>query len=410
MTTRKIDIDVKFKTPEAAALGFGLLYHAAGFVQSGCRQQLNAGMADEATAENFIAHALRDEQAREAAIGLAGRIMEDSLRSLADGLDLGEPTTLPVDREPAQIVRDGLVELLDARFVPILEQVRTWPMDLLESAAAWILAAHEARRSGQPEPSLPREINTALAQTSQHVILAQQPSDFAPSDEELAMLLGVSADEIKARKEYDRVANLKLGLEAVGRDGTLSFQRREDIGEIVPSTVHAIVDGGESKPIEFVGTFEPAAIAQFTATGNERIRFVVDGVTMWATEVTIERFEIPPTIDADDFTEDDGAIEFYADGEYNTTTVERLRLRIEPRDLQGDEEPDEAGGLYDFTLYADGELHDGCSSLAEVGNSYPNVAPTLDDWKAGRTVPFAVVVTAARKLAGLTEPLSEENP
>jgi hypothetical protein len=111
-------------------------------------------------------------------------------------------------------------------------------------------------------------------------------------------------------------------------------------------------------------------------------------------------------IGPDDFTEDDDAIEFYADGEYGTTTVERLTLSIEQRAF--DDDDDEGEELIDFTLRADGELHDGHSTLASIARSYPNVAPTLDSWKAGRTVPFAVVVTAARILAGLAEPLPEE--
>jgi hypothetical protein len=180
-----------------------------------------------------------------------------------------------------------------------------------------------------------------------------------------------------------------LGLEPVFEDGNLRYEPARASGP---------------------GAQRKGNLSHYQSNGEQRVRLVVDGVTMWASTVTIERIETPPTIGPDDFTENRGSIEFYADGEYNTTTVERLRLRIEPRDLQSDEDPDDAGGLYDFTLYADGELHDGCSSLTEIANSYPNVAPTLDDWKAGRTVPFAVVVTAARKLAGLTEPLPEENP
>jgi hypothetical protein len=113
-----------------------------------------------------------------------------------------------------------------------------------------------------------------------------------------------------------------------------------------------------------------------------------------------------PAIGPDDFTEDDDAIEFYADGEYGTTTVERLTLRIEPRAF--DEDDEDAEDLLDFTLRADGELHDGHSTLAGIARSYPNVAPTLEAWKAGHTVPFAVMLTAARMLAGLTEPLPEE--
>lgn len=113
-----------------------------------------------------------------------------------------------------------------------------------------------------------------------------------------------------------------------------------------------------------------------------------------------------PAIGPDDFTENDDAIEFYADGEYGTTTVERLTLRIEPRTF--DEDDEDAEDLIDFTLRADGELHDGHSTLAGIARSYPNVAPTIEAWKAGHTVPFAVVLTAARKLAGLTEPLPEE--
>lgn len=117
----------------------------------------------------------------------------------------------------------------------------------------------------------------------------------------------------------------------------------------------------------------------------------------------------PPAIADDDFTEDDGAVEFYADGEYGTTTVERLTLRIEPRTFdEDDEDAEDAEDLYDFTLRADGELHDGHTTLGGVARSYPNVAPTLDDWKVGRTAPFAVALTAARKLAGMTEPLPEE--
>lgn len=129
-----------------------------------------------------------------------------------------------------------------------------------------------------------------------------------------------------------------------------------------------------------------------------------------------------PAIGPDDFTENgnpyaripalwlsyDEAIEFYADGEYGTTTVERLTLRIEPRAF--DEDDEDAEDLIDFTLRADGELHDGHSTLAGIARSYPNVAPTLEAWKAGHTVPFAVMLTAARKLAGLTDPLPEEEP
>ena len=83
-----------------------------------------------------------------------------------------------------------------------------------------------------------------------------------------------------------------------------------------------------------------------------------------------------------------------------------LTLRIEARPFN--EEDEDAEDLYDFTLRADGELHDGHSTLAEVARSYPDVSPSIEAWKAGRTVPFAVMLTAARKLAGLAEPLPEE--
>ena len=368
--TTKINIDVKFKTPEAAALGFGLLYHAAGVVQSGCRGQLVVGMTDEATADNFIAHALRDDRASEAAIGLAGRIMEDSLRALADGLELGEETSpIVLDREPAQIVRDGLVEILDRDWHPSLDLVRSWSMEMLESTSAWILALHEERRHGRPNPVMPKALAVALSYDT----------------------------GMEERREF--------GVEA-GGPGDNELDSDEDEAERM-CTGCGVVDDEPCRQDCPTQTL-PAAIATYEATGEQRVRIVVDGVTMWASTVIIERVETPPAIGPDDFTEDRDAIEFYADGEYNTTTVERLRLRIEPRDLRSDEDPDDAGGLYDFTLYADGELHDGCSSLTEVANSYPNVAPTFDDWKAGRTVPFAVVVTAARKLAGLTAPLPEE--
>jgi len=410
--TTKINIDVKFKTPEAAALGFGLLYHAAGIVQSGCRRQLNEGMADEAVADGFIAHALRDEQARAAATGLAGRIMQDSLRALADGLDVGEEAQpIALDREPAQIVRYGLVGLLAEQWVPAVEILRGWSADLLESAAAWVMSVHDARRTGQVDPLLPRALVIEIERG------LPQPTVPEPTDEQMADLLGVSVDVVKASNERNRAANRRLaselGLEAVWCDGKLTFQPRAAVGEIELSadeigpeedeaermcTGCGVVDDEPCRQ-DCPAQTSPAAIATYEATGEQRVRIVVDGVTMWASAVTIERIETPPAIGPDDFTEDDGAIEFYADGEYNTTTVERLRLRIESRD--------EGGGV-DFTLYADGELHDGCSSLTEVANSYPNVAPTIDAWKAGRTVSFAVVVTAARKLAGLTEPLPEE--
>jgi len=556
MTTR-INIDVKFKTPEAAALGFGLLYHAAGIVQSGCRRQLNEGMADEAVADNFIAHALRDDRAREAAIGLAGRIMEDSLRALANGLELGEETPpIVLDREPAQIVRDGLVGLLAEHWVPAVEILRGWSADLLESAAAWVMSVHDARRTGQADPLLPRALVVEIERG------LPQPIVPEPTDEQMADLLGVPVDVVEASNARNLAANRRLaselGLEAVWCDGKLTFQPRAGVdylkdtgrmnarGELVrpapppvldnegrevllnlrlvraasdsqeheeytvyrvldmydgrlvgessasgspieairdladhcdwehrgnnepsgavghieipqhraelwarggavntwgartdalaelhacaellgvearegcvldelrarvPSTVQVVVEGGDSKPLEFTGTFEPAAIATYEATGEQRVRLVVDGVTMWASTVTVERFEIPPAIDPDDFTEDDDAIEFYADGEYGVTTVERLTLRIEARPFN--EEDEDAEDLYDFTLRADGELHDGHSTLAEVARSYPDVSPSIEAWKTGRTVPFAVVVTAARKLAGLTEPLPEENP
>lgn len=404
MTTR-INIDVKFKTHEAAALGFGLLYHAAGVVQSGCRGQLVVGMTDEATADNFIAHALRDDRAREAAIGLAGRIMEDSLRALADGLELGEETPpIVLDREPAQIVRDGLVGLLAEHWVPAVEILRGWSADLLESAAAWVMSVHDARRTGQADPLLPRALVVEIERG------LPQPIVPEPTDEQMADLLEASdARNLAANR---RLAS-ELGLEAVWRDGTLTFQPRADVGEIVLSADEIGPDEDEvERMCTGCGVVDdepcrqdcpaqtlPAAIATYEATGEQRVRIVVDGVTMWASTVTVERVETPPAIGPESFKEASraghGSIEFYADGEYDRTTVERLRLRIEPDSM--------------FVLMADGELHDGHSSLAEVANGYPNVAPTLEDWKAGRTVPFAVVVTAARKLAGLTEPLPEEN-
>ena len=114
-----------------------------------------------------------------------------------------------------------------------------------------------------------------------------------------------------------------------------------------------------------------------------------------------------PAIGPDDFSEDDDAIEFYADGEHGVTTVKRLTLRIEPMSSISEFGARRETWI-DFTLRADGDLHDGHSTIAAIARSYPNVAPTLDDWKAGRTAPFAVALTAARKLAGLTEPLPEE--
>lgn len=198
--TTKINIDVKFKTPEAAALGFGLLYHAAGIVQSGCRRQLNEGMADEAVADGFIAHALRDEQARAAATGLAGRIMQDSLRALADGLDVGEEATpIALDREPAQIVRDGLVGLLAEQWVPAVEVLRGWSADLLESAAAWVMSVHDARRTGQADPLLPRTLVVEIERG------LPQPTVPEPTNEQMADLLGVPVDVVEASKGPDQV-------------------------------------------------------------------------------------------------------------------------------------------------------------------------------------------------------------
>lgn len=262
--TTKINIDVKFKTPEAAALGFGLLYHAAGIVQSGCRRQLNEGMADEAVADNFIAHALRDDRAREAAIGLAGRIMEDSLRALADGLELGEETPpIVLDREPAQIVRDGLVEILDRDWHPSLDLVRSWSLEMLESTSAWILALHEERRHGRPDPAMPKALAAALSYDAG----MEERREFGVEDE-----LGSDEDEAE---------RMCTGCGVVDDEPC-----RQDC------------------PTQTL----PAAIATYEATGEQRVRIVVDGVTMWASTVIIERVETPPAIGPDDFTEDRDAL------------------------------------------------------------------------------------------------------
>ena len=158
-------------------------------------------------------------------------------------------------------------------------------------------------------------------------------------------------------------------------------------------------------------------LALANGAGNEADDPVLDelDVAAWGQQAALLRIlaglaaqtRLAPAIGPDDFSEDDDAIEFYADGEHGVTTVERLTLRIEL--MSGSSELGGRGETWiDFTLRADGELHDGHSTIAAIARSYPNVAPTLDDWKAGRTVPFAVALMAACKLAGLTEPLPEE--
>ena len=100
---------------------------------------------------------------------------------------------------------------------------------------------------------------------------------------------------------------------------------------------------------------------------------------------------------AGDFTIDGEFVEFYADGE--EAPCEQLRLRID--------QVDEDGDVY-FSLYCDGTHHDGHGALSDTEHAFPMVAVDLDDWKAGRLVPFAVVREAAFAHAGLTDPDVED--
>ena len=100
-----------------------------------------------------------------------------------------------------------------------------------------------------------------------------------------------------------------------------------------------------------------------------------------------------PLPTADDFTIDGEFVEFYADGE--EAPCERFTLRID--EVDGD-------GYTCFSLYCDGTLHDGFTSLEEVARSFPKVAADLDGWKSDRLAPFAVVRAAAFDLAGIEDP------
>ena len=85
-----------------------------------------------------------------------------------------------------------------------------------------------------------------------------------------------------------------------------------------------------------------------------------------------------------DWSVDDDFIEFWAAGE--CAPCEHLKLRID-------------GGDGDFSLYKGSDLHDGFSSLEQVEAAFPEVAVSLQDWKAGVTVPFAQLLLAAFTLA-----------
>lgn len=97
---------------------------------------------------------------------------------------------------------------------------------------------------------------------------------------------------------------------------------------------------------------------------------------------------------------------FYADAPGFHGGVERLVLHAHADDFtlyRGTRTGSECVGMQSEPNWAKGSVVE-YRSLAEVAAAYPMVSPTLDDYKAGRLVPFAQVRAEAFRLAGLTDP------
>lgn len=141
------------------------------------------------------------------------------------------------------------------------------------------------------------------------------------------------------------------------------------------------------------------ALAFAVQTGGVRVEVHVDGkalcITMSREESAKLRGQMllaegDAAATTDPFEADDrGFVTFFADGE--DAPCECLELRI---NVDGDDSAENMGA--EFTLRCDGELHDGHRSIEEIAHAFPKVAPTLDDWKAGRLYDFEFVLRVAR--------------
>lgn len=152
---------------------------------------------------------------------------------------------------------------------------------------------------------------------------------------------------------------------------------------------------------------------------SQRVHITIDGRDMYCSSVVVHGVceppsEAEPTIGPNNFTQGHRGVAFYADGE--DAPCECFTLRIDNVlgcEIEDCPECDEDGAAageveVEFTLCEGSDLHDGFGSLEEVARAFPQVSPTLEDWKAGRTVRFGVMLTAARQLAGYETVLAQE--
>lgn len=173
-----------------------------------------------------------------------------------------------------------------------------------------------------------------------------------------------------------------------------------------------------TEPIHHITSTAPPAMLEMHVDDSspQRVHIVVDGRDVYCSSLIVRGICVPPppTIGPDDFKARGHGVAFYADGEDAPCECFTLRIdNILGCDVEDCPECDEDGAAageveVEFTLCEGSDLHDGFGSLEEVAAAFPQVAPTLEDWKAGRTVRFGVMLTAARQLAGYETVLAQE--
>lgn len=414
--THKINIDVTFDTPEAATLAFGILHHAAAAVAEGCRKQLIAGMDNESEASSFLAGLLKAPQPREAILALTTRLMRDLLAELAEGLK-ADPLPDP-NRTPAQVVHEELVSFL--AHTPRLAVVEGWTLQQIDEVAGWIvgeLQAHQTKFAN--ELSMPAVL--AAAQRRQAVY--EKLCDALPTPpRQGAVELWSDTDcaEVETWLAQSRRNDRALPICVIDAGGskfaTLSWESGQPAA-VSDATVGEEVMGEDPVALSgeavFVGQL-PADLGIFEADSQHYLRITVDGRELRCRSLIVHEFVKGALVSLSDFTElcvlgnAPDTVEFYAHAHISDGPVDCVTLRIEGVRIDFDDTKDEDDTGVDFSIEVNGETNNSFGSLEAVIRAYPRVAPTLDAWMADQTLPLRTLLTRARELAGIDEPLLEE--